>query len=96
MMLSQEKPEDYVISSDATHSVKEFVELAFRRAGLDWEQYVVVDPQFVRPAEVDHLQGDSAKARKKLGWAPEVDFEGLVKLMVDADLECVAKEIRNT
>jgi GDPmannose 4,6-dehydratase len=82
MMLSQEKPEDYVISSDATHSVKEFVELAFRRAGLDWEQYVVVDPQFVRPAEVDHLQGDSAKARKKLGWAPEVDF--------------VAKEIRNT
>jgi GDPmannose 4,6-dehydratase len=56
----------------------------------------VVDPQFVRPAEVDHLQGDSAKARKKLGWAPEVDFEGLVKLMVDADLECVAKEIRNT
>jgi GDPmannose 4,6-dehydratase len=95
MMMSQDKPEDYVVSSGATHSVKEFAEIAFRRAGLDWEKYVVVDPQFVRPAEVDHLQGDSAKARKQLGWTPEVDFEGLVKLMVDADLECVAREIRN-
>jgi GDPmannose 4,6-dehydratase len=96
MMMAQDKPEDYVISSGATHSVKEFVELAFRHAGLDWEKYVVVDPEFVRPAEVDLLLGDSTKARKQLGWVPEVDFEGLVKLMVDADLECVAREIRNT
>jgi GDPmannose 4,6-dehydratase len=95
MMMNQDKPEDYVISSGVTHSVKEFVELAFRQAGLDWEKYVVVDPEFVRPAEVDLLLGDSTKARQKLGWAPEVDFQGLVKLMVEADLGCVAKEIRN-
>jgi len=96
MMLNRESPEDYVISSGATHSVKEFVELAFRHAGLDWEKHVVVDPAFVRPAEVDLLLGDSTQARQKLGWTPTVDFEGLVKLMIEADLKCVAKEIRNT
>jgi GDPmannose 4,6-dehydratase len=95
MMMTQDHAEDYVISSGATHSVKEFVELAFRQAGLDWQKHVVVDPEFVRPAEVDLLLGDSTKARQKLGWVPSVNFEGLVKLMVDADLECVAKEIRN-
>ena len=95
-MLQQDEPEDYVISSGATHSVGEFVELAFKHAGLDWKEYVVVDPQLVRPAEVDLLLGDSTKARQKLGWEPTVDFEHLVKLMVDADLECVAKEIRNS
>jgi len=96
LMLQQDEPEDYVISSGATHSVGEFVELAFKHAGLDWKEYVVVDPQLVRPAEVDLLLGDSTKARQKLGWEPTVDFEHLVKLMVDADLECVAKEIRNS
>ncbi|HUW58875.1 MAG TPA: GDP-mannose 4,6-dehydratase [Planctomycetota bacterium] len=96
MMLQQDEPRDFVISSGVTHSVKEFVELAFGHAGLDWEQHVVIDPRFVRPAEVDLLLGDNSKAVKELGWTPTVDFEGLVKLMVDADLECVAKEIRNS
>jgi GDPmannose 4,6-dehydratase len=77
------------------HSVKQFVEMAFGHAGLDWEKHIVIDPRFVRPAEVDHLLGDSTRAHEKLGWKPEVDFQALVKMMVDADLECVAKEIRN-
>jgi GDPmannose 4,6-dehydratase len=95
LMLNQDKPEDYVISSGQTHTVKRFVELAFGAVDLDWEKYVVIDPRFVRPAEVDLLLGDSSKARIELDWEPEVDFEGLVGLMVESDLACVAKELRN-
>jgi len=95
LMLQQDDPEDYVISSGEMHSVREFVELAFGHAGLDWKKYVVEDPALLRPAEVDLLLGDSSKARKELGWTPTVDFEGLVKVMVEADLETVAREVRN-
>lgn len=91
MMLQQEKADDYVIATGIAHSVKDFITLAFARAGLDWKQYVVQDPQYMRPAEVDHLVGDGSKALKALGWKPEIDFEGLVNMMVDADLERVKR-----
>jgi GDPmannose 4,6-dehydratase len=88
LMLQQPEPDDYVVATGETHSVGEFAELAFRRAGIaDWRDYVVVDKQMFRPAEVDLLIGNPAKARAKLKWEPEVTFEGLVNLMVDADLE---------
>jgi GDPmannose 4,6-dehydratase len=89
-MVQQEVPDDYVVSSDETHSVRELVELAFGHVGLDWEQYVVIDDRFIRPAEVDLLIGDSSKARSALGWKPKVDFSALVRMMVDADLALVA------
>lgn len=87
MMLQQPEPDDYVIATGENHSVREFLELAFARAGLHWEDHVVIDSALMRPAEVEHLLGDSTKARTKLGWKPEVDFPGLVHMMVDADLE---------
>jgi GDPmannose 4,6-dehydratase len=87
LMLQQETPEDYVVATGETHSIREFVELAFGHAGLDWKEHVVIDPAFVRPAEVDLLLGDAAKAREKLGWSPVVPFEEIVRRMVDADLE---------
>ncbi len=87
LMLQQDKPDDYVIATGKTHSVREFVELAFSEVGLDWEKYVVVDPKFVRSAEVELLIGDSSKARRVLGWKPKVKFEELVKMMVTADVE---------
>jgi GDPmannose 4,6-dehydratase len=90
LMLQQDQPDDFVISTDETHTVKEFVELAFARADLDWQKYVKIDEKFYRPAEVDLLIGDSAKARKTLGWEPEVGFQSLVHSMVDADLKLVA------
>jgi GDPmannose 4,6-dehydratase len=86
LMLQQPEPDDYVIGTGETHSVEEFVRIAFGRAGLDWRQYVKVDQQFYRPAEVDLLLADPAKAARKLGWKPEVGFEKLVTMMVDADL----------
>jgi GDPmannose 4,6-dehydratase len=86
MMLQQQAADDYVIATGISHSVQRLVELAFGHAGLEWERYVRVDPAFLRPAEVDHLVGDSSKARKALGWKPEVTFEQLVAMMVDADL----------
>jgi GDPmannose 4,6-dehydratase len=86
MMLQQSRPDDYVIATGETHSVRELVEVAFVHVGLDWRKYVVQDPLFYRPAEVDHLIGDSAKARKALGWRPAVSFTEMVKMMVDADL----------
>lgn len=92
LMLQQDEPEDYVIATGETHSVREFVELAFDYLGLDWKKYVVVDPALYRPADVDLLVGDATKARTKLGWAPSVTFEQLVKIMVDADLELVRQE----
>jgi GDPmannose 4,6-dehydratase len=90
LMLQQDEPSDYVVATGEPHSVREFVELAFERAGLDWEQHVVLDPQFLRPAEVDQLIGDSSKARSQLGWEPRTSFRELVELMVDADLERLA------
>jgi GDPmannose 4,6-dehydratase len=86
-MLQQDEPEDCVVATGEEHSVQEFVELAFERAGVDWQQHVVQDPRFMRPAEVDHLVGDTSKARSTLGWEPKHSFRELVELMVDADLK---------
>ncbi len=93
MMLQQETPEDYVIGTGATHSVRELCEVAFGRVGLDYRDYVVQDPRFYRPAEVDLLVADPSKAREKLGWVPTVSFEELIHMMVDADLKRVAVEM---
>jgi GDPmannose 4,6-dehydratase len=86
-MLQQPRPDDYVVGTGETHSVRELCQIAFAHVGLDWEKYVCVDQRFVRPAEVDVLQADASKARRALGWSPRVDFAGLVRMMVDADLE---------
>ncbi|MGB9113086.1 MAG: GDP-mannose 4,6-dehydratase [Acidimicrobiales bacterium] len=85
-MLQQDSPDDFVVATGETHSVRELCDLAFAHVGLNWEDHVVVDEKFFRPAEVDALVGDSSKARNILGWKPEVDFAGLVAMMVDADL----------
>ncbi len=87
LMLQQESPDDYVIATGETHSVRELVQIAFARAGLDWREHVVEDPALKRPAEVDLLQGDASKAKRVLGWQPEVGFRELIEMMVDADLE---------
>ena len=87
LMLQQDKPGDYVIATGVSHSVQELVQTAFEHVGLDWREHVKTDPRFLRPAEVDHLIGDSSKAREQLGWQPHVDFTELVTMMVDADLE---------
>ncbi len=92
LMMQQEKPEDYVISSQKTHSVKELVEAAFDHLDLDWEEFVKIDPRFVRPAEVDLLLGNSEKASRELGWNPTVPFDELIKLMVDADTNLLKKQ----
>ena len=89
LMLQQDEPDDYVVATGETHSVREFAELAFQRVGLDWRDHVVIDEKFYRPAEVFVLQGDAAKARQKLGWVPKVGFAELVTMMVDADLALV-------
>ena len=94
-MLQQDMPDDYVISTNETHPVRELVELAFTRLGLDYEQYVVQDPAFYRPAEVDLLVGDSAKARRELGWEPKVTFRQLVEMMVDADMARWEAQLRS-
>jgi GDPmannose 4,6-dehydratase len=86
-MLQQDQPDDYVIATGVSHSVRELVDIAFARVGLDWQKFVQVDPALLRPAEVDHLLGDASKARKTLGWTPQVDFKQLVEMMVDADIE---------
>jgi GDPmannose 4,6-dehydratase len=91
LMLQQDQPDDYVIATGESHSVQELVEIAFGHAGLDWRKHVKLDPAFLRPAEVDHLIGDPAKAQSALGWTPTVTFQGLVKMMVDADLERVGQ-----
>ncbi len=87
LMLQQDSPDDYVIATGQTHSVRELVEIAFAAAGLDWKKYVVVDPTLLRPAEVELLQGDYTKARRQLGWKPTVSFRDLIEMMVKADLE---------
>ena len=86
LMLQRDEPDDYVVATGQSHSVRQFIEKAFAHVDLDWEKYVVTDKSLLRPAEVEHLSGDCSKARQALGWQPEVDFEGLVKMMVDADL----------
>lgn len=91
LMLQQDKPDDYVVATGETHTVKEFVELAFSYAGLNWKDYVVIDKEFYRPAEVNILMGDYSKARKELGWEPKVKFKELVKMMVDCDIERISK-----
>ena len=90
LMLQQDRADDYVIATGVSHSVRELVEVAFGHAGLDWQKYVRIDPAFLRPAEVDHLIGDPVRAKSALGWEPTVTFEGLVGMMVDADLERLA------
>ncbi|XID92836.1 GDP-mannose 4,6-dehydratase [Paenibacillaceae bacterium WGS1546] len=87
LMLQQDEPDDYVIATGETHTVRELLEIAFSRAGLDYRDYVVADKSLCRPAEVDILLGDSAKARAKLGWRPKVDFGQLIRMMVDSDME---------
>ncbi len=87
LMLQSETPDDYVIATGETRTVKEFVEAAFAAVDLDWQRHVIVDPKFIRPAEVDLLIGDSTKAREKLGWTPAVNFQGLVSMMVEADVK---------
>jgi GDPmannose 4,6-dehydratase len=94
LMLQQDKPDDYVISTGITHSVRDLVQIAFDYVNLNWKDYVIVDPKFVRPAEVEILLGDSTKALKKLGWAPETSFEELIKMMIDADLERIENDIK--
>ncbi len=89
MMLQQDAADDYVIATGTAHSVKDFLTAAFGHVDLDWKDYVVTDEELIRPAEVDHLIGDSSKARKTLGWEPTIDFEGLVRMMVDADISRV-------
>jgi GDPmannose 4,6-dehydratase len=94
LMLQLEKPQDYVIATGETHSVREFVELAFRHVGLDWEKHVVIDKMFFRPSEVNLLLGNSARARHDLGWRPKMLFPDLVHSMVDADLKLVQRNVR--
>ena len=87
LMLQQDKPDDYVVATGETHSVREFLEAAFGHVNLDWKTYVALDERYLRPAEVDLLLGDAGKARRQLGWAPKTKFPDLVKLMVDADIK---------
>ena len=92
-MLQQDAPDDYVVATGEAHSPREFCELAFSHVGLDWERYVEIDPRYYRPTEVNHLLGDSAKAREKLGWEPRTRFEELVRIMVDADIRLLDDEL---
>lgn len=93
LMLQQPKPDDYVIATGQTHSVREFLQEAFGYAGLDWQKHVVIDKRYLRPTEVDCLLGDNAKARAKLKWKPKVNFRQLVRMMVDSDMKVVAQEL---
>ena len=93
LMLQQDEPGDYVVATGETHSVRELVDVAFGRVGLDPADYVRTDPKYLRPAEVEHLIGDASKARERLGWVPKTSFEDLVQLMVDADLELLASGV---
>jgi len=94
LMLQQEKAEDYVIATNETHSVREFLEVAFDHAGVDWKKHLEIDPRYYRPTEVDLLIGDYSKARRQLGWAPKTGFVELAKLMVDADIELLSRHRR--
>ncbi|MBP8718864.1 MAG: GDP-mannose 4,6-dehydratase, partial [Candidatus Atribacteria bacterium] len=92
LMLQQDKPCDYVIGTGETHSVKEFLEEVFNYVGLDWKEYVEIDPRYFRPTEVELLLADSSKARKELNWSPRINFRELVKIMVDSDMELIGLE----
>ena len=92
MMLQQDKPDDFVVATGETYAITEFLEIAFGMVDLDWKDFVEFDQKYTRPAEVDVLLGDPTKAKKVLGWEPEVDFKGLVKMMVDHDLELARRE----
>ena len=94
-MLQQEEPDDYVIATGETHSVREFLELAFREVGLPCAEYVETDPRYLRPSEVDILLGDASKTREKLGWAPRTSFEELVSIMVQSDWDIAKSEAIN-
>jgi GDPmannose 4,6-dehydratase len=85
-MLQQDAPDDYVIGTGESHSVREFAEAAFTHVGLDWRDHVVIDERYLRPAEVDELRADASKAARILGWSPEINFQQLVSMMVDADV----------
>jgi GDPmannose 4,6-dehydratase len=93
LMLQRDEPKDYVIGTGETHTVQEFVEAAFAHVGLDWQKYVVIDPKLVRPAEVDLLISNPRRAREELGWTPRVSFHELVRMMVEADVAAVAREV---
>ena len=95
LMLQQEEPDDYVVATNETYSIREFLDISFQYVNLNWQDYVEFDQRYLRPAEVDLLIGDSTKAREKLGWQPSVTFEGLVKLMVDADLAALGINLNN-
>ena len=92
LMLQQDEPDDYVVATGESHSVREFLEEAFGCVGLDWQEHVEIDSRYFRPSEVDHLQGDSSKARASLGWAPKVSFTELVRMMVERDLDLARRE----
>ncbi len=94
LMLQQQKPDDYVIATGRTHSVRQLLEVSFAHVGLDHTKYVEIDPELLRPAEVYHLKGDSSKARQQLGWKPQVSFEELIGMMVDSDLALLSNEGR--
>jgi GDPmannose 4,6-dehydratase len=94
LMLQQDKGDDFVVATGEEHSVREFLEEAFRHAGLDWEQHVKIDERYFRPAEVDRLLGDASKARKILGWQPKVSFQELVRIMVDADCAWLDRQLK--
>jgi GDPmannose 4,6-dehydratase len=93
LMLQQPEPDDFVIATGESHTVREFLELAFQRVGLDWQEFVEVDPRYFRPSEVDHLRGDASKAARLLGWRPTTRFSELVALMVDADIKLLDDEL---
>ena len=92
-MLQQEQPDDYVIATNETHSIREFLEIAFGHAGLDWNKYVEIDPRYLRPAEVELLIGDYSKAKQKLGWEPKTKCADLARLMVDADIQSLQEKM---
>src|SRR5207248_1707773 len=93
LMMRADEPDDFVVATGETHSVREFAEAAFDRVDLDWERYIEVDPRYFRPSEVDVLLGDATKARERLGWEPKVKFDELVKVMVDADVAALEDQL---
>ena len=96
LMLQQEEPEDYVVATGETHTVRELLDLAFGQLNLEWQKYVKIDPRYYRPTEVDLLIGDASKAKKKLGWEPKVSFRELIAMMVDADLSTERLKLEGT
>src|ERR687896_1097296 len=96
LMLQQDEPDDYVIATGVKHSVRDLVQVAFDHAGLDPEKHIRIDPRFLRPAEVEQVIGDASKAREKLGWRPRTSFEEMIRLMVDADVELLSREVPHT